>query len=325
MTRARPLLIDCDPGIDDAVALALALASPEVDVLAVTTVAGNAPVDLVTRNALQLLHAFGRPDVPVAAGATRALVRAVAHGEGSPHGGNGLGGAVLGGSTATAVPEHAVERMAAVLRAAGPRSVTVAAIGPLTNVALLLALHPGCTEAIDRLVVMGGSTGPGNITPVAEFNTWSDPEAAHRVLEDTRLDVDLVGLDVTRSAVLREEDLGRLGAGSEQGRLLAEMILGYGDRTDGGWPLHDALAVAAVVAPDLLVTRPASVEVDTETGATRGRTLATPGARRRAEAGAGAGRCRIAVGVDVDRFRALVLERAGRSRPRPDGGQRPTR
>lgn len=311
MARSIPLLIDCDPGIDDALALAFALASPEVDVYAVTTVAGNAPVDVTTHNALQLLHAFGRADVPVAAGAVRALVRVGRHGLPSPHGENALGGVELGVGHGSALREHAVDRLADVLRTAEPHSVRVAAIGPLTNIALLLALHPDCADRIERLVVMGGSTGPGNITPTAEFNVWTDPEAAQRVLADSGLPVVLVGLDVTRRATAEECTLGGLQAASEQGALLAQMVLGYGDRNADGWPLHDVLAVAAAIEPALVTTRPAHVEVDTGLGVERGRTLCTSTASDRFTGGEPSSTlCDVAVDVDVARFRELLLARA---------------
>ncbi len=308
--------MDCDPGIDDAVALALAIASPEVELQAVTTVSGNASVDVTTQNALHLLRAFGGEHVPVAAGATRALVRIGHHGQVSPHGLNGLGGVELGACRRRAVKEHAVDRLAAVLDAAGPRSVTVTALGPLTNIALLLSLHPGCVNRIDRLVVMGGSIGPGNITPAAEFNVWTDPEAARRVLADSGLHVCLVGLDVTRQATVDDAALAQLRAASEQGGLLADMILAYGDRTAGGWPLHDVLAVASVIDPTLIETRPGRVEVDTGLGAGRGRTVCTffPDDRCSDE-GRSAGsatRCDVAVGLDRARFRELVLARVPR-------------
>jgi pyrimidine-specific ribonucleoside hydrolase len=316
MAGGIPLVVDCDPGIDDAVALALAVASPEVEVQAVTTVSGNAPVELTTRNALQLLHALGRKDVPVAAGARRALVRVGWRGLPSPHGENGLGGVELGECEATAAKEHAVDRLAGVLQHAARRSVTVVALGPLTNLALLLALRPECVEGIDRLVVMGGSTGRGNITPAAEFNVWTDPEAARRVLADSGLQVCLVGLDVTRRATLDERAVAELRAGSGWGGILASMIAGYGDRAAGGWPLHDALAVAAGVDPTLITTRPARVEVDTGVGAERGRTLCTfvddQGSFDEPTPGSSATRCEVAVDVDVARFRDLVLSRVAR-------------
>lgn len=308
-----PLVIDCDPGIDDAVALALAVASPEVNLLAVTTVSGNAPVEVSTANGLKLLRAFGRADVSVAPGAARALVRVGWHGLASPHGEDGLGGVELASASAPAAADHAVQRLAAVLRAAAPRSVTVAAIGPLTNIALLLALHPECAEAIDRLVVMGGSTGAGNITSAAEFNVWTDPEAAQRVLADSGLHICLVGLDVTRRATVDGTALAALRAASEQGALLARMILGYGDRRPDGWPLHDVLAVASVIDPTLITTRPAQVEVDTGLGPERGRTVcdfaAADRSRRDNSVATPGTRCEVAVDLDVARFRDLVLAR----------------
>lgn len=312
--RATPLVIDCDPGIDDAVALALAVGSPQVDLQAVTAVAGNAPLELTTRNASRLLAAFGRPEVPVAAGAERALVRVGWHGLPSPHGDGGLGGVQLDTTAAPVQPGHAVEALAALLRAAAPRSVTIAAIGPLTNIALLLALHPDCADGIDRLVVMGGSTGKGNITPVAEFNIWTDPEAAQRVLADSELRICLVGLDVTRRATVDHRLLDALRAQSPQGDLLARMVHGYGDRGPDGWPLHDVLAVAAVIDPTLVTTRPATVEVDTGLGPDRGRTLCrfldVEASGPPSRPGAAVTTCDVAVGLDVERFRALVLARA---------------
>lgn len=315
--RATPLVIDCDPGIDDAVALALAVESPEIDLRAVTAVAGNAPVELTMPNAARLLAAFGRPDVPVAAGAARALVRVGWHGLASPHGDDGLGGVQLDIQAAPARPGHAIDALAALLRAAAPHSVTIAAIGPLTNIALLLALHPDCAERIDRLVVMGGSTSKGNITPVAEFNVWTDPEAAQRVLADSELRICLVGLDVTRRATVDHHILDALRARSPQGALLARMVRGYGDRGADGWPLHDVLAVASVIDPTLVKTRPAMVEVETGLGPDRGRTVCrfldngpSPSRRR---PGAAVTVCDVAVDVDVERFRALVLVRAAGS------------
>lgn len=316
MPAAVPLVVDCDPGIDDALALALAAASPEVDLRQVTTVSGNSRVEVCTRNALALLELLGRRDVPVAAGATRAIVRVAWHGLTSPHGGNGLGGVRLPAAARVPEAEHAVARVASLLRTAPPRSVTVAAIGPLTNIALLLAVYPECVGAIDRVVVMGGSTGPGNITATAEFNVWTDPEAARRVLADSGLQVCLVGLDVTRRATVDERAVAELRAGSGWGEVLGSMIVGYGDRTAGGWPLHDALAMAAGIDPTLITTRPARVEVDAGPGAERGRTLCTfvddHGSSDEPTPGSSATPCEVAVDVDVARFRDLVLSRIAR-------------
>ena len=304
-------MIDCDPGIDDALSLALALQSPEVDLLGITTVTGNVPVSATTRNALRLLRALGRDDVPVAAGAARGLVRA--HGLHPPiHGSNGLGDVELPEAAAAMRPEHAVEFIAGLLRAAAPGSVTIAAIGPLTNIALLVALHPELMDRVARLIVMGGTASRGNCTPVAEFNVWADPEAAHRVLAESDLDVCLVGLDVTRRAIVDEADLDLLRAGSERGALLADMVLGYADHPPGGWPLHDALAIASVVDPSLLHTRPGAVTVDTGFSVSRAQTVyafdplpgepqpTTPRNDRRVQ---------VALDVDAERFRTFLRSR----------------
>lgn len=310
------LIIDCDPGVDDAVSLALAAGSPELDLRAVTTVAGNVPLELTTRNAARLLHAFGRADVPIAPGAARALVR-VPPPHPPVHGSNGLGGVELPAAPRPVETEGAVALLASVLRDAAPRSITIAAIGPLTNIALLLSLHPGLTDRIDRLVIMGGATGPGNITPVGEFNVWADPEAARRVLSAADLDICLVALDVTRRATVDERVLESLRAASVRGRLLAAMIDGYGDRNPRGWPLHDALVLASIIDPALVTTRPALVEVDTGPGLARAQTFCAFDMPISGWGGHGfpvglpdiPSALQVAVDLDVDGFRELLLER----------------
>lgn len=305
-----PLVIDCDPGIDDAVSLALAVGSPELDLRAVTTVSGNVPVGQATANALGLLQAFGRDDVPVAAGAATGLVRARPD-HPLVHGRNGLGGVEVAPARRPPEPCHAVELLARVLGEATARSVTIAAIGPLTNIALLVALHPELLERVARLVIMGGSAGSGNITPVAEFNTWADPEAAQRVLGVPALEICMVGLDVTRRATVDEHVLGQLRRGSRRGALLTQIIGGYADRAPDGWPLHDVLAVASVVEPGLLRTRAARVAVDTSFGIGRAQTICS--FERPLMAGQpdtdGAGTTQVAFDLDRERFRELLLER----------------
>jgi pyrimidine-specific ribonucleoside hydrolase len=325
MKAPIPLVIDCDPGVDDAWCLALALASPEVDVRAVTTVAGNSPVDVTTRNAGAVLAACGRSDIPVAAGATRGLVHSYGHSLPLPHGENGLGGAAAAPSTVPPVAQHAVYLLRDVLASAAPRSVTVVAIAPLTNIALLASLHPELLGRIDRIVVMGGSASRGNITPVAEFNVWTDPESAQRVLCQPDLDILVVGLDVTRRATVTRRHVDAIRKQSPLGELLAEMVEGYQDNTEGGWAIHDALTLAAVIDPAVVRTSRALIEVDTGTGATRGQTICEfADAKDVRIVGKGryaaAGQVSIAVDLDVERFRALLVDRvAGRPAGTPEG------
>jgi pyrimidine-specific ribonucleoside hydrolase len=173
-----PLVIDTDPGIDDALAILLALASPEVDLRLVTTVHGNVELAQTTENALRVLHLAGRPDVPVAAGARESLVHAQPERAGHVHGAAGLGGVELAPSAAGVDPRPAVVALAELLLSS-PEPVTIAAVGPLTNNALLLRVFPDAAARIGRLVVMGGSAARGgNVTAAAEFNVWADPEAA---------------------------------------------------------------------------------------------------------------------------------------------------
>jgi inosine-uridine nucleoside N-ribohydrolase len=266
-----PILLDCDPGHDDAIALLLALASPELELLGVTTVAGNQTVEKTTANAIRVLDFVGRADVPVAAGADRPLVREpfVA---GYVHGETGLDGPDLPPPSREPLDRHAVEFLAERIRAAD-RPVTLVPTGPLTNVALLLALHPEARPA--RIVLMGGAIAEGNVTPAAEFNVWADPEAAARVFA-SGIDVTMIGLDVTHKALLGDRHAQRLDG--RVGEMVRALLAFYGDfhRKTYGWdgsPIHDAVAVAHVARADLVETRHLNVEVDTESELCRGRTV----------------------------------------------------
>jgi inosine-uridine nucleoside N-ribohydrolase len=302
-----PVLVDCDPGQDDAIALLLALASPEVEVLGVTTVAGNQTIEKVTLNALRVLELAGRGDVAVAAGADQPLagelvVAADAHGE------TGLDGPELPAPQGRPVEQHAVELLAERLLASA-RPVTLVPLGPLTNVAPLLAERPEAAERIERIVLMGGAIAEGNMTPSAEFNIWLDPEAAAHVFA-SGLDVTMVGLDVTNRAVLTPEHADRLRSQGPVGRAVAAMLDFYGSfyraaYDHGGCPVHDALAMAHVIRPGLVETQQRHVEVDVSDGICRGRTVVDM--RRRTvlpEPNA-----RVAVDVDVPGFVSLLLER----------------
>ncbi|NEM07449.1 nucleoside hydrolase [Geodermatophilus normandii] len=272
-----PLVIDTDPGIDDALAILLALGSPEVDLRLVTTVHGNVELPQTTENALRVLHLAGRSDVPVAAGAAESLVFPQPERAGHVHGVTGLGGVELPPSPAAVDPRPAVVALAELLTASD-EPVTVAAIGPWTNVALLLGTYPEAARRIGRLVLMGGSAGRGgNVTAAAEFNVWSDPEAAARVLGSTIPTV-LVGLDVTLPTVLDEDGVARFAAAGPVGATAAAILQQYLDHArtaygTSGVVVHDALALTEAIAPGTLGTVRRDVVVDTGNGPSRGQTL----------------------------------------------------
>ena len=217
---SRPILLDCDPGHDDAIALLLALASPELELLGVTTVAGNQTLEKTTANALRVLEFVGRGDVPVAAGADRPLARelfvaAYVHGE------SGLDGPALPEPQGAPLDQHAVDFLAERILGC-ERPVTLVPVGPLTNVALLLARYPEAAENVERIVLMGGAIAEGNVTPAAEFNIYVDPEAAWRVFR-SGLPVTMIGLDVTHQALMTDAHAERLRASGPAGRMVAEL------------------------------------------------------------------------------------------------------
>ncbi|HEY7077563.1 MAG TPA: nucleoside hydrolase [Solirubrobacteraceae bacterium] len=303
-----PILIDCDPGHDDAMAILLALASPEVEVRAVTTVAGNQTLPKVTANAIRVLDLAGRHDVPVAGGADRPLIGRGGKVASDVHGETGLDGPDLPPPSREPEPVHAVELLARMLRA-GPH--TLVPIGPLTNVALLLALHPELAGRIERIVLMGGAIAEGNTTPAAEFNVWVDPEAAARVF-NSGVDVTMVGLDVTHRALLTTERVEKLRSeGGRAAQVVADLHAFYSRfharvyRFDGA-PVHDALALAHVFKDDLLTTEHLPVQVDTGDGPSRGRTLVDRWQRTEATPNA-----HVAVDVDGPAFIELLCSRIG--------------
>lgn len=273
-----PIILDCDPGHDDALAMALALARPELRVEAITTVAGNAALGRTTRNALRVLALLGRPDVPVAAGADRPILRdpwvpvAV-------HGASGLDGADLPEPMTGVQPWTAVELQTSILRAATD-PVTIVATGPLTNVGLLLRSAPDLADRIAGIWLMGGSLDEGNTTATAEFNAWSDPEAGSIVF-GSGIPIRMAGLNITHQALALPDDVARLdGLGNRAGRIFADLLRFFGihHRERYGWdgpPIHDAVAVAWLVRPDLVEWRALNIRVDTSDGPDRGRTIGT--------------------------------------------------
>jgi inosine-uridine nucleoside N-ribohydrolase len=299
-----PIILDCDPGHDDAIALLLALASPELELVGVTTVSGNQTLDKTTANALRVLEFAGRADVPVLAGADRPFLRerdVAAH----VHGESGLDGPDLPQASGRAREQHAVDFIAEQIRARDGR-LTLVPTGPLTNVGLLCALHPDVRP--ERIVLMGGSIGEGNRTPAAEFNIWADPEAAHRVFA-SEVDLTMVGLDVTHRALLTPDHLEVLEVAGEPGKLVADLyrffLSIHGDRY--GWigaPVHDAVAVAHVTDGSLLQTTRCGVRIDTGGELSRGRTNVD--VRRQTD---WRPLHHVAVDIDADRFLALLVER----------------
>jgi inosine-uridine nucleoside N-ribohydrolase len=302
-----PVIIDCDPGHDDAIAILLALASPELEVLGITTVAGNTTLPKTTVNALRVLVLAGRTEIPVAAGCDRPLSRQLVIAE-SVHGKTGLDGPRLAEPSIEPVDTHAVDFLAQTILAS-PDPVTLVPIGPLTNIALLLDRYPETTGQIGSIVSMGGAMSLGNVTPAAEFNIYVDPEAAHRVYH-SGLPITMVGLDVTHQAVLTSEHADRLRGSGRCGKFVAELLdffIGnyprHRARPDGA-PIHDALAVGHLIASDLMSTEPLHVDIDTVSELCRGRTVVdrfgVTGQEPNAEVG---------LTVDGARFAELLIER----------------
>jgi inosine-uridine nucleoside N-ribohydrolase len=299
---ATPILLDCDPGHDDAIALLLALASPEVELLGVTTVAGNQTLDKTTANAIRVLEFSGRTDIQVAAGADRPLLRAQ-YVAADVHGETGLDGPDLPPAQGEPVAQHAVDFLADRIRAA-ERPVTLIPTGPLTNVALLLALHPDARP--ERIVLMGGAIAEGNVTPAAEFIFGCDREGAAGVC-GSGLDVTMVGLDVTHKALFTEAHVGRLAG--RVGEMVAELLRFYGNfhrKVYGfdGSPIHDAVAVAYVLDSGLVETVERNVEIDTDSDLCRGRTVVDLWRRTTREPNA-----HVGVEIDSDGFLELLIER----------------
>ena len=301
-----PILIDCDPGHDDAIALLLALGSPEVELLGVTTVHGNQTLEKTTKNALRVLELAGRTDVPVAAGADRPLARdlvVAAH----VHGESGLDGPVLPEPTIEPVPEAAADFLAEKI----VDGTVLVPTGPLTNVAQLLQRHPDAAGRLSEIVLMGGAIAEGNMTPAAEFNIWADPEAAQAVFQ-SGVDVTMVGLDVTHRALLTSDEAERLRSTGTIGAFVADLVEFFKvfHQEVYGWdgaPIHDAVAVAEVIQPGLVTTRLRNVEVETVSELCRGRTVVDLWRRTDREPNA-----RVGVGIDAEGFFRLLTERIAR-------------
>ncbi|GAB3015476.1 pyrimidine-specific ribonucleoside hydrolase RihA [Nocardioides flavus (ex Wang et al. 2016)] len=271
-----PVLLDCDPGHDDAVAILLALGSPSLRLLGITTCFGNCAVEDATRNAQRVLALAGREDVPVAVGAAGPMRGEVALGN-YVHGVSGLDGPALPEPTVAPVHETATELLARCL-IDSPEPVTVVVTGPMTNLGVLLSEEPGLTEHIREVIFMGGSTERGNHTPTAEFNTFADPEALDVVLS-TGVPVRMVGLNLTHQALATPAVVERMSAMPHLvGRTCAEWMGFFGDSYERIWefeapPVHDPCTIAPLLDPDVIRWRDCFVAVELDGTWTRGTTV----------------------------------------------------
>ena len=309
MTQPQSLIIDTDPGQDDAVAILLALASPEINLLGITTVAGNVPLALTQENARKICDLAGRTDMQVFAGLDRPLVRPLVTAE-HVHGRTGLDGPVLPDPETPLQEQHAVDYIIDTLRREPAGSVTLAPIGPLSNIAMAMQRAPDIIPRIRQIILMGGAYFEvGNITPAAEFNIYVDPHAAQIVFA-SGVPITMMPLDVTHKALTRTDRVAALRAiGNRTGVAVAEMLefferfdeAKYG--SDGG-PLHDPCTVAWMIAPDIFNGRPCNVEIETASPLTMGMTVVDWWQVSSRPHNA------LVIGdLDADRFFALITER----------------
>jgi inosine-uridine nucleoside N-ribohydrolase len=304
-----PVIIDTDPGLDDALAIVLALRAPQLAVRALTIVQGNNTVEQCTHNARKILNVAGRCDIPIASGAARALLRDPAP-PWPGHGPDGLGG--FDDITPCETPPHQLNAVRFLIETLlnAPEPVTLVPIAPLTNIALALRAAPEIKPHIKEMIIMGGAVFcAGNVTPAAEFNIYSDPEAAKIVFE-SGVPITLAGLDVTEKVRLREGHVQKLeAAGNSQAAFAARVtryvmphgVARYGVPT---MHLHDPLAVGVAMDRSLVKTQKLFVDVETANGIMLGNTVADVHNRLRKQPNV-----EVCVEVDAERFEALMIER----------------
>lgn len=302
----KSILIDCDPGHDDMVAIMVAVASPELELVGVTTVAGNQTGAKTCQNALKTLTLIGETGIPVARGADKPLFRDLTVAP-EIHGVSGLDGADLPEPGFRGVEQHAVDFLIQTIMESS-RPLTLVPTGPLTNVALAMLKDPRITTKLERIVLMGGAVFDSNITPAAEFNIYVDPEAA-KVVFGSGVPLTMVGLDVTNKALFGFDDIERLAAMNGKVSRVVAPLLKFFARANrdifgfDGAPLHDALAVAHLIAPEVIRTRKLNVEIETDGALTRGRTVAdvygVTGKTANTE---------VALEVDNDLFKEIVIQ-----------------
>ncbi len=316
------IILDTDPGVDDALAILLALRSSELKVEAITPVAGNVPLDFTLPNALKLVELAERTDVPVAAGAATPLVRSLVTAK-EVHGNNGLGGVELPVPKVRPVNETASEVIRRIVRA-NPGEISIVAVGPLTNVATALRSDPGLARMIRSIAIMVGSLSGGNVNPAAEFNFYVDPEAA-RIVFDAGVPLTMVGLDVTRKALARQEHIRALDAAQDPvcdfaAKILRATMARWSKDGEKTVALHDPLTIASLIDPEILKLRDYYVLIETSGEATAGQSLGySQGPVRRSAPLEAAGmpesaepfrpNAKVAVDVDPERFFRLLVSR----------------
>lgn len=275
MEKRRKIILDCDPGQDDAVAIMLAANAPELEVLGITVVAGNQTLENTKQNACKVLQWIGAEEIPVYAGCPGPMVRPKRTAS-DIHGSTGLDGPAFPPLTKMTEPEHGVSFLIRTLLSS-PEKITVVTTGPMTNLAMAIRLEPRITEHIERIVLMGGSYSYGNVSPAAEFNMLADPEAA-QVCFTSGCPITMVGLDVTRKAMCTPEIVHRMARLKTRSTdLFCQLMTYYCGRQkavygrDGG-PLHDPVTIASLLKPDLLTLTPMYVEIDWQSPSSAGRT-----------------------------------------------------
>lgn len=281
MTHPLPVIIDCDPGIDDAVMLMMALGSPRLEVRAITTVAGNVPLRLTSRNARLICERLARPDIPVFAGCPRPLLRAPVTAE-DFHGESGIYGIEIFEPSTPLRPGHAVDELIRQLKVMPDASMTLIVTGPMTNIACALVMAPEIARAIAEIVIMGGADiEGGNITPYAEFNIFADPHAAAIVL-DSGIPATILSLDVTHQVRATEDRIARLAAlPGERAAMMVSLLNAANNletraRPGTKVPMHDPSTIAWLLAPEMFETLQARVTVNTLPGKEFGRTRVKP-------------------------------------------------
>ena len=271
-----PVIMDVDTGIDDAVAIILAMSSPQIDLKGVTVVAGNQIIEKTLHNTLSVVDYFGNGNIPVAKGASKPLVKELYY-DAATHGESGLGTAVLPQPKIVPHRLDAVDFIRETLENSEEK-ITLVPVGPLTNIALLLMCYPHIKEKIDKIVMMGGGAFEGNMNAVCEFNIFVDPEAA-QVVFDSGVDIVMCGLDITMKSYTTMEDIMRIKAtGTEAGAFCAEAFGVYYDRYVNnsrlpGCAVHDAVAVTYLLHPEWIQTKRANVKVDIDGRETYGQTV----------------------------------------------------